>query len=145
MRRPGFRVAVQGIREALRYQADLQLFAAAAAAASAMGKLLVGDDGATAPVEQIRSSKDQLAALVALLRLSHLRQRFALDAAEPPQPPKVPPNVKRLIEELTEWAESRIHPNVTIGEARRIIDEWNARDAEREAKGDMVPRKRRFR
>src|SRR5947207_6210478 len=82
MRKPGFRVAVQGVRDALRFQADLHLAAAAAAAAKSMASVMTGDQPLSGR-ENLKDAKDQVQALMQLLRLAHLRQRFSMDVPVP--------------------------------------------------------------
>src|SRR5438046_2611343 len=82
MRKPGFRVAVQGVRDALRFQADLHLAAAAAAAAKSMASVMTSDQPLSGR-ENLKDAKDQVQALMQLLRLAHLRQRFSMDVPVP--------------------------------------------------------------
>jgi hypothetical protein len=122
MRRPGFRAAVEGIREALRFQADLQIAAASAAAARGIANCFIRDDGSVADADAIKQSKDQVQSLLALLRLAHLRQRFSMTAKAPPAMPRLTLRQRAAIAEIEEWANSSFHESITIGEARAWIE-----------------------
>ena len=82
MRRPRFRRAVKEIRDALRFQADLHLSAAAAAAARTLTGP-VADDGADE--EQQQRQREHLRDLLSLLKLVHARERFSVPR-ETPEP-----------------------------------------------------------
>src|SRR5687768_2232433 len=76
LRRPGFVHAMRSIRDAMRYQADFQLLSAAASAAHMMHTSVSAAD------REVETA--QLNAMSTLMKLAHLRQRFA---AEEPAPP----------------------------------------------------------
>ena len=76
LRRPGFVQAMRSIRDAMRYQADFQLLAAAASASHAMHSSVSTSDRALETA--------QLNAMSSLMKLAHLRQRFAPEEPAPP-------------------------------------------------------------
>jgi hypothetical protein len=77
LRKPGFVVAMKRVREAIRYQADFQLLSAAGAASHHLHTTLTGGD--------LEGRRQEVQAMSALLKLSHLRERFA-----PPEPKSMP-------------------------------------------------------
>ena len=103
LKRPGFRGAMNSILRALRYQADFHLTAAAASAAH----LLHG----TIRSGEVDSVRKQVEALIQLLRMSHIRHRFA----EPLPAPEPPPNV--ILDLLRD-----AHPSITVEEALQALD-----------------------
>jgi hypothetical protein len=113
---------MRSIRDAMRYQADFQLLSAAASAAQGLHASVATGDGETA----------RMKAMSDLMKLAHVRQRFAPE--EPPQPIR-----ESVLEELVCTA----HPNGTIdalrSEFRRhtghdLKAEWDARrEAEAQA------------
>lgn len=136
MRRPGFRAAVEGIREALRFQADLQIAAASAAAARGIANLFIRDDGTVADADAIKSAKDQVQSLLSLLRLAHLRQRFSMTAKAPPAMPRLTPRQRAVLAEIEEWANCGVHHSLTIGEAQQLIEQMDLRAAARNGEGE---------
>jgi hypothetical protein len=74
LRRPGFRAALNSLREAFRFQADFQL---AASANQALKNL---------PAQQAPLN---IADINRLLRISHLRQRFSADQPAPDVDPDI--------------------------------------------------------
>src|SRR5688572_17926223 len=78
LRRPRFVQAMRSIREAMRYQADFQLLAAAASAAHVMHTSVSDAD------RELQTA--QLNAMSNLMKLAHLRQRFAPEEPAPPVP-----------------------------------------------------------
>jgi len=134
MRRPGFRRAIQAVRDSLRMQCDLQLAAASAAAMQAITRTLIDNEGTVVSDEQIKQAKESMQYLTTLLRLAHLRQRFAVDPAPPPRAIKLPPEVSKTVDELRKVAKSFAHPSLTVAEARRIFQSFE--DAQRAVAGD---------
>lgn len=103
LKRPGFCEAMNSILRALRYQADFHLTAAAASGAVRLHETLeVGD---------LPAVKKQIESLVQLLRMSHIRHRFA----EPL--PRTEPRGNDVIEVLR-----MAHPSITCEEALRHFD-----------------------
>jgi hypothetical protein len=103
LKRPGFCGAMNSILRALRYQADFELTAAAASGAHVLhGTIQSGD---------VDAIKKKIESLVQLLRMSHIRQRFA----EPlPQP------TMRGID-LISWLRV-VHPSITVEDALKGLD-----------------------
>jgi hypothetical protein len=122
MRRQTFRVAIRSIRDALRFQADLHIAAAAAAAAQALARTVMSDEQPPDP-EHVRAAKDQVQSLTTLLKLAHLRQRFSVDPAELPAMPKLPPEVKAAVKEIKALVMTRVHPDLTVGRATELMDQ----------------------
>src|SRR5687768_3265340 len=75
LKRRGFCGAMNSILRALRYQADFHLTAAAATGAHVLHGTLHGGDPVT--------GRKQIEALIHLLRMSHIRHRFAEPLPEP--------------------------------------------------------------
>src|ERR1041384_8723365 len=82
LRRPAFRQALEELRDTFRFQADFQLASTAANAARLLQTLT--DPTRTIDSDGASDLRAQLHALSQLLKLSHLRQRFAPEPA--PQP-----------------------------------------------------------
>jgi hypothetical protein len=123
MRRQGFRLAIRGIRDSLRYQADLHIASASAAAAKLLSAAV--NDGTVISDEQVqrlRGAREQIQSLTTLLRLAHLRHRFSADPAEHAQL-RLPPEVRRAVDEMTMIVASRAHPDLTIGQAKELLEE----------------------
>jgi hypothetical protein len=117
MRRDTFRAAMQSVRDAMRFQADLHLTAAATRAAGA----LTDGVGAMAEVddEQPQTAAARVNAMVHLLRLSHQRIRFTID------PPPPPPRGLDLYKAL-----QRVHQDLPVGRALELMDKMmNRTDA----------------
>jgi hypothetical protein len=111
LRRKKFRYAMQEVRDALRFQADLHLASAAARAAGALQDG-VGTTGATQnPGEQSQERARQVHALVGLLRLSHMRTRYTVD------PPPPPPRGLNLYLAL-----QRVNQDIPVGRALELMD-----------------------
>ena len=87
MRRQTFRKAVKGIRDALRFQADLHLTAASAVAAQVLSESITNPQ---ADEEKLARQRDQLKDLITLLKLVHARERFTAprEPAEPALRPR---------------------------------------------------------
>ena len=113
LRRPGFVQAMRSVREALRYQADFQLLSAAASAAHVLHTSVSAGDH--------EMQKAQMKAMSDLMKLAHVRQRFA-----PPEPP--PPVRESILEELVCTA----HPNATIDALRQFYERQTGRDLKAE-------------
>ncbi len=77
LRRPGFVQAMQSVREAMQYQADFQLLAAASSAAHVLHTTVVTG-------EPDDSGAARLKAMSGLMKLAHVRQRFAAEGPPPP-------------------------------------------------------------
>ena len=93
MRRQTFRKAVKGIRDALRFQADLHLTAASAVAAQALSESIINPQADEA---KLARQRDQLKDLITLLKLVHARERFTTPR-EPAEPPHVLPSHPAII------------------------------------------------
>jgi hypothetical protein len=104
LRKPGFLHAMRSVRSALWYQADFQLLAAATSAAQALQTTIAGGNYE----EQTR----QLAALGNLIKLAHLRQRFA--SASDPEP------MRRSLEIINFLR--GVHPNATAGDLLCLLE-----------------------
>ena len=115
LRKPGFLSAMRSVRAALWYQADFQLLAAAAAAAQELQSTVAGGNFE----EQAR----QLAALGNLIKLAHLRQRFA--SASDPQP-------MHRTAEIMSFLRSA-HPSVTVQQALDYLDRIEGRKPDTDA------------
>ena len=109
LKRPGFCDAMNSILRALRYQADFHLAAAAATGAHHLHQTL--------QVGEADTARKQIESLVQLLRMSHIRHRFA----EPL--PKPQPRGNDVIELLR-----MAHPSITVEEALRGYDVLNEDD-----------------
>src|SRR5258705_13035910 len=68
LKRPGFCGAMNSILRAMRYQADFHLTAASASGAHLLHRAVQAGDGLEA--------RKQVEALIHLLRMNHIRQRF---------------------------------------------------------------------
>jgi hypothetical protein len=125
MRRATFRKAIKGVRNALRFQADLHLAAASAAAAQALNQSLVSG----VDIQKLATQREQIQYLTTLLRLSHVRERFSRDY-EAPEPEThliraSTPERRRLIQYLRE----KDNHNATVG--------WMLGELEREEQRAM--------
>ncbi len=109
MRRPGFLNAMRSVREAMRYQADFQLLSAAASAAHVLHTSVIAGDHA--------SQTQEFKAMSELLKLSHLRQRFAQ-----PEPP-VEPRGNDLLDLMLQ-----AHPNATVRTLLSFYESQTGRD-----------------
>ena len=139
MRRPGFRIAIKAMRDALRMQADLQLAAAAAAATRGLSRALIDEDGRVADEEKLAAAKEQINLLSGLLRMAHLRQRFAVDPKEKRRI-SLSPDVQQTVDRLREVTEQMAHNNMTVGEAREMIWRLDHPDGEEpESRESCVP------
>jgi hypothetical protein len=103
LRRPGFLKAMKTIREAMRYQADFQLLSAASAASQVLHTLIAAGDSEV--------PKTQIQALSDLLKLAHLRERFA-----PPEPKAMPRDAQLM--SLLRSA----HPNATVADVLSYLN-----------------------
>lgn len=143
LRKPGFRNALASLSGAMSVQADLQLSAAAASAAGALQRALSvepeGDD--TAVHQQIMAQREQIHSLVQLLRVAHVRQRFAsldssLRACAPSAQPSRSinsadplPGVPEGGREAVKWAARKLvwwlrdqDPKRTLGELISVLE-----------------------
>jgi hypothetical protein len=121
MRRRGFRVAIKGIRDSLRFQAEMHVASASASAAKCLAQVVGSDQELTeAQRERLRAAKEQIASLTTLLRLAHLRSRFSAEAPEPPATPVFPPEVRDTVREIYAICSTTAHEDVTIGKAREL-------------------------
>ena len=93
MRHPGFRRAIESIRQTLQIQTDLHLLSAAAHASTGLAAILAPGNPES-PKESPADAKASIAPLVQLLRLAHwrlkeLRQaeehRAEIEANKPPE------------------------------------------------------------
>ena len=127
MRRKGFRVAIKGIRDSLRFQADVHVASASAAAAKSLAQVVGSDQELTeAQRERLRAAKEQIASLTTLLRLAHLRSRFSAEAPEPPAQPSFPPRVRDAVKEIYAICSTTAHEDVTIGKARELFKQMGS-------------------
>ena len=108
LKRPGFCGAMNSILRTLRYQADFHLTAAAASGAYVLHGTVSGGD-----VEQLRK---KIEALTQLLRMSHIRHRFADPLPEPSRRPD---------DWLVQWLK-HLPPTKTIEEALLFLDQVTA-------------------
>ncbi|MGH7177627.1 MAG: hypothetical protein ACREJC_09625 [Tepidisphaeraceae bacterium] len=118
MRRRGFRIAIKGIRDALRFQADVHIAAAAAQGAQCLAQA-VAPDGASVDPARLTQIKQHIDSLTTLLRLAHLRQRFNV---EPPEPLRWPDGMRRVFREMAHYSTRdhgwEIDDDMTLGEIR---------------------------
>jgi hypothetical protein len=124
-----FRYAMQEVRDALRFQADLHLASAAARAAGAL------QDGVGAGATQDQGEQSQerarhVHALVGLLRLSHMRTRYTVD------PPPPPPRGLNLYLAL-----QRVHQDLPVGRALELMDKLMNRPAPAEKEAVVQSRR----
>jgi hypothetical protein len=102
MRRPRFVMAMRGVRDALRYQADFQLLSAAAAAAHILHTSVCSSDHEQARIE--------MKAFADLMKLAHTRERFAKPDPEP------------QVSDASLLASMRaVHPSITVQEALQLM------------------------
>jgi hypothetical protein len=103
LKRPGFCGAMNSIFRAMRYKADFHLTAAAASGANLLhGAVAAGD------VENVRK---QIDSLIHLLRIAHIRHRFA----EPlPQP-------ESTMHEFIRYLRI-VHPDISVRDALEGMD-----------------------
>lgn len=106
MRKPGFLAAMKSVREALRYQADFQLLSAAASAAHVLHTTVSAGDH--------EMQQAQLKGMSGLLKLAHLRERFA-----PPET-KATPRDGQVMDFLRS-----VHPNAPVEAVLEAIAQWN--------------------
>jgi hypothetical protein len=78
MRKPRFRSALASLRDNLRFQADIHLATAANSAAHALSQF-----PAVLNEEKLDHCRAQIEKSIAILKLSHLRQRFPIPEPEP--------------------------------------------------------------
>jgi hypothetical protein len=121
MRRPGFRVAMQQLRDSMRLLADVQLAAAVAAAANGVAKTIITEDGTVCDEYSINGARLAIDSFAKLMRLSHVRQRFG-----PPDPKEkrrflLSPDVQYTIDRLREITVQGARNELTVGEARELI------------------------
>ena len=76
LRRDGFVRAMNSLRDAMRFQADFQLLSAAASASQILHSSAHSNDHEAAAAK--------MKAFADLLKLAHVRERFARDEDEPP-------------------------------------------------------------
>ena len=104
LKRRGFCGAMNSILRSMRYTADFHLTAAAASGANLLHSSVDSGDPAEA--------RKQIESLIALLRMSHIRHRFA----EPLPRPR--PRGTDIIAVLRQC-----HPNAKVGEALALFDQ----------------------
>jgi hypothetical protein len=126
LKRPGFCGAMNSILRALRYQADFHLAAAAASGAHALhGTVRSADADGKVDVD-LANLRKKIDGLTQLLRMAHIRHRFA----DPlPEPPQRTPN-----DWIIQWFRI-VHPNNTVEEALRAFDVMSAGQREPGARG----------
>ena len=111
LRRPGFVQAMRSIRDAMRYQADFQLLSAAASAAQGLHEAVATGEGDAA----------RMKAMSDLMKLAHVRQRFANDDTQPPV------RESTLIELLC-----TAHPNAQLHNVLDLYKMYTGRDLREE-------------
>ena len=107
--------ALDAVRKVMRYTADFQLVSAAASASQSLHMVV------NSPF--LESQTKLLKALGDLLRLAHLRQRFACIDFKPP-----PLRESALLANLR-----HAHPDSPLGEAIELMDKMLGNDKEEEA------------
>jgi hypothetical protein len=112
LRKGGFAGAMTSLLQALRWQADFHLTAAAASAGQLLHQCVHAGD--------TNGARKQIEALITLLRLAHIRHRFAEPLPDPP-----PPTNNDLIKVLR-----TAHPNIKVSEALQCIDILRSREGE---------------
>ncbi|HLL88284.1 MAG TPA: hypothetical protein VK324_03180 [Tepidisphaeraceae bacterium] len=119
LRRPTFRAALLSLRDTMRWQADLQLTAAAAVATHALQHAAAAVP--TADLEAATAQQRSVTALTRLLRIYHLRQRFP--AADPVPPPSAGEQADRgrSTEDLVAMMRT-FHPDATV---RSFLGAWD--------------------
>jgi hypothetical protein len=119
MRRRTFRNAVKGIRDALRFQADLHLTAAAAVAAQAVSESVTSPQ---TDEPQLDRQRDQLKDLVTLLKLVHTRERFTMprEPAESAPPPRPRARIETVVLEYLRQRQA-FKPHTPLGEVMRSL------------------------
>ena len=117
LKRPGFCGAMNSILRTLRYQADFHLTAAAASGAHVLHGTVRGGD--------VADLRKKIEALTQLLRMSHIRHRFA----DPLPEPKRAPN-----DWIIQWFRI-VHPSNTVEEALRAFDVMSAGQREPGVRG----------
>jgi hypothetical protein len=111
LRKPGFIAAMRRVRQAMRYQADFQLYSSAASAAHRMQSIVCEQGGEIEP--------KLLAALSSLLKLAHVRERFAVPD------PKAEMRDGELMTFLRQ-----VHPTVTVRSALDYIERYCTDDSD---------------
>jgi hypothetical protein len=106
LKRPGFCGAMNSILRALRYQADFHLTAAAAS-----GAHLLHEAAHSGEVHDVRRN---IESLIQLLRMAHIRNRFAEPLPEP----------KRTSADLIDILRVA-HPSISVRDALRCFDTLN--------------------
>lgn len=137
LRRPGFRAALQGLRDSLRIQSDMHLAAASAAASKQIADVVSRPrDGEHATTEELKVTRDLIHSLASLLRLAHLRQRFSTDIPLPPRRAPITPEMKEALEDMRYVISQRAHPDMTVGEAKRLLKILNGDTSDADEDGD---------
>src|SRR5688572_25725723 len=122
MRRATFRKAVKGVRDALRFQADLHLSAAAAVAAQALSEQVTNPQ---ADEDAFARRRDQLKDLITLLKLVHTRERFTVPREPPESAPPPSPRPRARIETVVlEYLRQRqaFKPHTPLGDVMRSLE-----------------------
>ena len=113
---------MQGVRDALRVQADLHLASAGAAAAKRIADVVTLRDSSTDSADALKATRDLIQSMTSLLRLAHLRQRFSTDIPLPPQRAPLTDEMRDALDGFREIVEAGAHDDHTVGEARRLLE-----------------------
>ena len=105
LRRPGFVAAMRSLQNAMRCQADFQLLSAAAAGAHVLHTSITAHDA--------DDSHKQVKAMSDLLKLAHLRERFASSQSLPETPIRD--------SEVLNWLR-KVHPTATVADVLAMIE-----------------------
>lgn len=123
MRRPTFRKAVKGIRDALRFQADLHLTAASAVAAQALSEAVTSPQPDDA---RLARQREQVRELITLLKLVHARERFCVPR-EPAEPAQLRPSQRAAVRAFL----GRFPEHLQVRDALRVLKGEERAEADR--------------
>ena len=134
-----FRATLNAIRDTHRYRSDLHLANASSSASQTLDAL--ARSGALLDPDPVKDHKSKIANAITILRLSHLRQRFA--PLDPPPPvSKAKLALQQTIHNLKDALKllGRADPGRPVGE---VCDNWIARieDLEAQAEAEDAARK----
>ena len=134
-----FRATLNAIRDTHRYRSDLHLANASSVAAQSLDSLARSTQ--PADPDPVKDQNSKIENAITILRLSHLRQRFA--PLDPPPPvPKAKLALQQTIHNLKDALKllGRADPGRPVGE---VCDNWIARieDLEAQAEAEDAARK----